>query len=66
MRDEDEKRRFMEQQLREGERSQFRKLRNADSMLSGDSPQDGLLQTKDKALSKYGSARLQAAAEMQE
>ena len=52
MRDEDEKRRFMEQQLRDSERSQFRKLQAAESLPSREAPSDLLPRPKDNSLGK--------------
>ena len=48
MRDEDEKRRFMEQQLRDTERSQFKRLQSAGGLQPADAPPAPVPRQKDR------------------
>lgn len=52
MRDEEEKRRFMEQQLRDTERSQFKRLQSAGGLLQPDPPPAPTARPKDKPPSR--------------
>lgn len=60
MRDEEEKRRFMEQQLRDGERSQFRKLQAAESLPARESLPEPAPRLKDRPPSRYCTPLLPA------